>query len=173
MADNKSSEQNSNKGKGKGVQKNQTPLPKASDPKVIFNQLPPDQQQQLIFSFMMQSHSGPIPDPETLARYNQIIPNGADRIMKMAEDQSQHRISLEAQVIPAQLKQSGRGQIFALVIGLASLVALVICAFLEQPIAALGSGILAAGGLISAFLKGSGNQKKELNAKRDAITKKD
>ena len=29
--------------------------------------------------------SSPLPDPSELAAYNQIIPNGADRILKMAE----------------------------------------------------------------------------------------
>lgn len=31
-------------------------------------------------------HTGPIPDPETLERYDSIIPNGAERIMVMAEN---------------------------------------------------------------------------------------
>ncbi|ELR72618.1 hypothetical protein C900_00997 [Fulvivirga imtechensis AK7] len=34
-----------------------------------------------------KTHSGPIPDPETLSHYNKIIPNGAERIMAMAENQ--------------------------------------------------------------------------------------
>jgi uncharacterized membrane protein len=57
-----------------------------------------------------QMHSGPIPDPETLARYNEIIPNGAERILAMAEKQSAHRISTEKLVISKQLLQSQVGQ---------------------------------------------------------------
>jgi uncharacterized membrane protein len=41
------------------------------------------------------SFSGPIPHPELLAQYDQIIPKGADRILKMAERQSEHRQYLE------------------------------------------------------------------------------
>lgn len=37
------------------------------------------------------SFSGPIPHPDLLAQYDQIIPNGADRILLMAEAQSRHR----------------------------------------------------------------------------------
>jgi uncharacterized membrane protein len=32
--------------------------------------------------------TGPLPDPETLAKYNQIVPDGANRIIVMAEKQS-------------------------------------------------------------------------------------
>ena len=38
--------------------------------------------------------SGPLPPPTILNKYNEIIENGAERIMKMAENQSEHRIKL-------------------------------------------------------------------------------
>jgi uncharacterized membrane protein len=41
------------------------------------------------------SFSGPIPHPDLLQKYDQIIPNGADRIVTMAENQSRHRQHLE------------------------------------------------------------------------------
>jgi uncharacterized membrane protein len=43
--------------------------------------------------------SGPIPPPDLLREYNEIIPNGADRIVTMAENQSAHRITLERRVV--------------------------------------------------------------------------
>jgi hypothetical protein len=46
--------------------------------------------------------SGILPEPNELAAYNAIIPNGADRIMKMAEAQSAHRIELESTVVRSQ-----------------------------------------------------------------------
>ena len=45
------------------------------------------------------SFSGPIPPPELLKQYDEIIPNGANRIVTMAEKQSSHRIGLERTVI--------------------------------------------------------------------------
>ena len=50
-------------------------------------------------SIRAMSHSGPLPDPESLGHYNEIITNGADRIMAMAENQQQHRIFIEKKVI--------------------------------------------------------------------------
>ena len=34
--------------------------------------------------------TGPLPEASELVAYNQVIPNGADRIMKLAESQTQH-----------------------------------------------------------------------------------
>jgi uncharacterized membrane protein len=44
------------------------------------------------------SFSGPLPPPEVLQNYNQITPGAADRIISMAEKQSQHRQESEMRV---------------------------------------------------------------------------
>lgn len=36
-------------------------------------------------------YSGPLPLPEDLARYDQVVPGAAERIIKMAENEMQHR----------------------------------------------------------------------------------
>lgn len=59
--------------------------------------------------------SGPIPPPEALARYEEIQSGAADRIIKMAEKQQDHRMSLEKKAIGGQIDQSKRGQIFGFV----------------------------------------------------------
>ena len=41
-------------------------------------------------------YAGPIPPPAMLKEFNEIIPDGANRILKMAEVQVAHRHSLEA-----------------------------------------------------------------------------
>jgi len=43
------------------------------------------------------AYSGPIPHPNDLARYEEILPGAAERIMKMAELQAEHRRALEIQ----------------------------------------------------------------------------
>jgi len=49
-------------------------------------------------------HQGPIPDPETLAGYNQIVPNAAERILRMAEIEADHRQSLESSTLQANIR---------------------------------------------------------------------
>lgn len=61
---------------------------------------------------------GILPDPADLAQYNQIIPNGADRILKMVESQHEHRIEIEKHVIKSQQSQTTRGQYFAFLLAL-------------------------------------------------------
>ncbi len=46
-----------------------------------------------------------------MAAYAQIIPDGANRIMAMAERQQAHRMQNESRVIDHQLKESSRGQL--------------------------------------------------------------
>src|SRR5437016_975506 len=62
--------------------------------------------------------SGMLPEPSELAAYNAIIPNGADRILMMAEAQSAHRIDLERTVVGSQQGQEQRGQWFGLIIAI-------------------------------------------------------
>lgn len=46
-----------------------------------------------------QLSEGPLPPPDILEAYDRVVPNGADRIMALAERQSQHRQDMEAKVI--------------------------------------------------------------------------
>ena len=50
---------------------------------------------QEVIAIVGQTFSGPLPPPDALKRYSDIIPNGAERIMAMAEEQSKHRRELE------------------------------------------------------------------------------
>ncbi len=49
--------------------------------------------------------SGPLPPPAALERFNQILPNGAERIVAMAEKEQSHRIEYEKMVLQQQLKK--------------------------------------------------------------------
>lgn len=99
------------------------------DPK-IFEGIPKQKKQQIIKSLvvtMHKTHIGPLPDPETLSEYSAIIPNGAERIMQMAEKQLDHRMKMENKVVGGQMLQSNIGQILAFLIGIAALSASTYC----------------------------------------------
>lgn len=135
----------------------------------LFQGITREKRQQIIRSLVFtlhKTHIGPLPDPETLEGYAGLITNGAERIMKMAEKQSDHRMSLEKRVIDAQIVQSYLGQIFAFVIGLAALGGSVYCIISGYQ---WGGAILGAGGitgLVTAFIKGRSAQEKELARKK-------
>jgi len=65
------------------------------------------------------AYSGPIPPAQELGEYDRIIPNGADRIMSMAEREQAHRHDLERRdadrldrVVDNDILLSRRGQQF-------------------------------------------------------------
>lgn len=80
----------------------------------------PKQRQEILQTIMqvvsVKTHSGPLPDVETLQGYNEIIPNGAERIMQQVEKQSEHRRDMERKVISSNNLQSFIGQFFGLLI---------------------------------------------------------
>lgn len=87
----------------------------------IFNGMSRSQKLEVIktvgfVSLKATSHSGPLPDPESLQKYNEIIPNGADRIMILAENQQNHRFDCDKKEIKAKNNQTTRGQWFAFIL---------------------------------------------------------
>lgn len=48
-----------------------------------------------------KTHSGPLPDPQTLREYDDLIPGSATEIIKMASDQAQHRREMERMALAA------------------------------------------------------------------------
>jgi len=62
--------------------------------------------------------AGPLPPPEALDRFNQVIPHGAERILKMAEAEQAHRIAYETDALRAQVVEAKRGQILGASISL-------------------------------------------------------
>ena len=67
-------------------------------------------------SLIIKQHSGPLPDPVTLKSYNEIIPNGAERIMNMAEKQQSHSMDMERTAMRRASFQHLLGQIFAFIL---------------------------------------------------------
>lgn len=75
---------------------------------------------QLVHQIIAKIHNGPLPCPEDLKLYNQLISNGADRIMSMAEKEQSARIELEKRQMQSNLdymystlKLQKFGQIYA------------------------------------------------------------
>jgi uncharacterized membrane protein len=60
--------------------------------------------------------AGPLPHPDILERYDKIVPGLAERIVKMAEGQSQHRQGLEHMVVQSNTRNERRGQVFGFLI---------------------------------------------------------
>lgn len=111
--------------------------------------------------------SGPIPPPQMLQQYNNIVPDAAERIIRMAEKQSDHRIALERKVINSNVNKSYIGMILAAIIAIYGLYVAKEISINGNPWAA---GIIAAldiGGLISVAIYNGAIQKKERESRRE------
>lgn len=64
---------------------------------------------------------GPLPPPEILQAYNKALPNGAERIVAMAERQSAHRQELEKAVVKGNATVQKIGVFASLFITLAAM----------------------------------------------------
>lgn len=79
----------------------------------VLEELPVEKRHR-VFCAMMQhtSHSGPLPHPEILKGYENILPGAAERVFAMAESQQKHRMAMEETIVKNQIKQSRNGQIW-------------------------------------------------------------
>ena len=104
-------------------------------------------------------HSGPLPDSETLIKYNQVYPNLAKEIVEMAKKQSEHRQYLEREQVISETKLRLRGQL----IGGCTIVVLIILGFIlilnDKNIAGASAVIIALIGIIYSISYGKNKDK--------------
>ena len=104
--------------------------------------------------------AGALPRPEDFAKYAEVVPDAPERILRMAEKEQEHRISLEQQIVPADNKAGARGQWLGAIISLVALGLAVLADWLGAPwqvsTALVGVPVLSvARSLVSAFRSSS------------------
>ena len=106
-----------------------------------------------------RNHSGPLPDSETLIKYNQVYPDLAKEIVEMAKKQSEHRQYLEREQVISETKLRLRGQL----IGGCAIVILIILGFVlilnDKNIAGASAVIIALIGIIYSISYGKNKDK--------------
>lgn len=102
---------------------------------------------------IQKSRSGPLPSPEDLAEYANIIPNGAERIMAMAEKEQGHRHELNNTISRRELNQSSTGQILGFILALITIIMGGVLLYLGIDIAGYVAIILPLAGLVGVFIK--------------------
>lgn len=113
--------------------------------------------------------NSPLPPPEVLERYEQIIPGFGERVMTQWESQTNHRQQLEKTVITGQTKLQTRGQVFAAVIGIGGLIAAAVVGVWGSSAAAVAIASVDIGTLAGVFIYGKNRQGEDLAAKNAAV----
>ena len=109
--------------------------------------------------------SGPLPPAEELEAYNRMIPEGANRVMTMAEKQLDHRIEIEKVAVKSQQKQGSRGQVFAFIIAILAILASVYLSAIGHPFTGGVLGGSTVVSLVAMFITGKVLQRKDLQKK--------
>jgi uncharacterized membrane protein len=118
------------------------------------------------------SFSGPLPPPQLLHQYNEVVPDGAERLMKMAEVQQTHRQELERTVIHGNVRSEARGQWMGLLISLVVVGAGTYLAAIGKQLTGgllVGVDVVA---LASVFVYGKHLQRQELDKKKESLKRK-
>ena len=137
--------------KKKPAPKGYETLPVEKDAQELLKELP-EPKRQLILSLVQSRWESPLPPPQILRGYETVVPGSAERILAKFEQQAEHRMALEKVAVAEQLKQSARGQLFALIISISGLACSLVMAMTahEKPAMIIGGATLVA--LVSAFL---------------------
>lgn len=122
-------------------------------------------------AIQISGYSGPLPKPEDLAKYEQILPGSADRIIRMAEQQGAHRQNLERVVVESNAVVQKWGLVCAFVIAMSAISGGIWLSSKGMSGVGLTSIIGALVALVGVFIFGKSEQKKELKRKSDEITK--
>ena len=144
--------------------------PQADDAEIIEGRpVNPPQTQARAIAYYGEYHSGPLPPPHVLAGYESVSPGLADRIVKMAEKQQDHRMELEARVVHSNTQRSSQGLVTGGIVSGLTIAAACYFAYLGQ--AGWGAGLCGATlvSLVTVFVTGKSSQKKELAEKAQAV----
>lgn len=115
--------------------------------------------------------SGPLPPPEVLRQYDELIPGFSRTLLDNWRDQSEHRMGLEKAVVESNIRQARHGLYAGIVVSLAGLSASVALGWAGAEIAAgvVGGSTLAS--LAGAFLYGTRARTREREEKQEIMSR--
>lgn len=115
-------------------------------------------------------YSGPLPPPEVLRQFDEIVPNGAERIFNVFEQQTEHRIKLERHVANSELRRSWWGLIFGFVIAMTTITGGCLVAAYVSPAAGGTIATASVAALVAAFIYGTNVRSHERKARLNQLT---
>ena len=126
----------------------------------------PKMKKAILFQQESIAFSGPLPPPEVLKKFDEVVPGAAERIIKMAEGQFTHRVELEKKVINSDIDNSRKGQLFGFIIAIIGLVFSFILIIVGYQLVGgiLGGTTLVA--LVSVFVYGTTSRRNERRQKQ-------
>ena len=121
----------------------------------VLERLPPDQRQAITQVIQTQMrHSGPLPPPDQLAEYEEVLPGLAERIVRLTEKEQDHRHDIVSQALRRSARLRERGQAMGMAALLITLGFCVYLASVGQPITAGTVAVALVIGVVGIFVTG-------------------
>jgi uncharacterized membrane protein len=76
------------------------------------------EERKIVRTARSEFYRGPIPHPKALAQYNRTIPDGADRILRLTENEQSHRHYCERSIVDSDNKRSNTGLYLGFILAL-------------------------------------------------------
>lgn len=139
---------------------------KKLEPDVVENNPELNKEFREVIAEVVQSEfSGPIPPPSIIKGYEEVLPGSADRIIKMAENQSSHRQAMESKMVKTEARDSLLGEIFAFILGMSCIIAaIIIVLHVPESSGAIASSVLGMtgiGAIVITLIKSTRTEKKK------------
>lgn len=123
-----------------------------------------ENESKIFLTAQSQSFSGPLPHPDILKGYKDIDEEIPKKIIKMVEDDHEHNINLEKNIVNENIKIEKTGMYLGLIMGLASLGLGGFLIYSDKDIYGLVALLPSLIGMASSFLK---SNKKEENKEKN------
>jgi uncharacterized membrane protein len=133
----------------------------------MVNNLIQPRDREIGVSTKVEQFSGPLPPPAILEQYNNVVPGAAERILKMAEEQSNHRRSLEQKVISSDVDNARLGMVFGFIIGLVAILAGVYIVIIDKNNQGYFLSLGAIVALVGVFVYGRKKKEQRLEEKKN------
>ncbi|HRV71641.1 MAG TPA: DUF2335 domain-containing protein [Thermovirgaceae bacterium] len=125
----------------------------------------PGKQQGSGLAIRHEEYSGILPRPGDFSGYESVLPGSAERILKMAEEQSMHRREMEKIVIRSRSRDSLCGIICGFLIGVTTVLSGAFCIIKGHPYPGTFLGTAGLVGLVGVFIYGTSSNRKEREQK--------
>ena len=109
--------------------------------------------------------AGPLPPPEILEQYNRLVPDAAERILKMAEKQAAHRQGIERAAIQSELQREAWSLRFGTLILVLAFILAGIIGWLGNTTGATAIVLASLSALAGVFVTGSWSRRREREKK--------
>jgi uncharacterized membrane protein len=123
----------------------QEPVPAVLTPEEL-ERLPPEVRVKIegLIEHRFEMIRNPLLPPDVLARYDNVVPGFAERLLKWTEDEAEHRRGLERESMLASISFRSRGQWFGTSVSIVGLIAAGIALALTNSTAGmLGTSVIA------------------------------